>query len=143
MTRSIRGQILRRGIFWQRCDRKKADFYFEGDQATLDTVSPIFQGSNDVVYVESWQRRKDGEKRLLAWWCRTLKDKNGKITGALSSAHDITESRAAEELLRASDERFRAWIENASDLVTVIGADGKIQYESPPSNDCSGTNQRN
>jgi hypothetical protein len=49
--------------------------------------------------VESWQRRKDGEKRLLAWNCTTLKDGNGNMTGALSSARDITEfNRAKEEI---------------------------------------------
>jgi light-regulated signal transduction histidine kinase (bacteriophytochrome) len=47
--------------------------------------------------VESWQRRKDGEKRLLAWWCRMVKDSEGKVTGALSTARDITDYKKAEE----------------------------------------------
>jgi PAS domain S-box-containing protein len=79
---------------------KNADYYFEGEQATYDAVTPLFQGSKDVIYVESWQRRKDGNKRLLAWWCRSLKDKDGNVIGALSSAHDITERKRAEEEIR-------------------------------------------
>jgi PAS domain-containing protein len=47
---------------------KEAAFYFEGEQKTYSIVEPLFKGSKDVIYVESWQRRKDGEKRLLAWW---------------------------------------------------------------------------
>ena len=78
---------------------KEAAFYFEGEQDTYRTVKPLFNGHEDVIYVESWQRRKDGEKRLLAWWCRVLKDENGRVTGALSSALDITERRKAEEAL--------------------------------------------
>jgi PAS domain S-box-containing protein len=70
---------------------KKADYYFEGEQKTYDVVKPVFSGSNNVIYVESWQRRKDGEKRLLAWWCRSLIDEQGMVTGAISSAKDITE----------------------------------------------------
>ncbi len=76
---------------------KEAAFYFEGEQETYSIVQPLFNGSRDVIYLESYQRRRDGEKRLLAWWCRVLKDENGQVTGALSSARDITERKRAEE----------------------------------------------
>ncbi len=51
---------------------KEAAFYFEGEQETYSIVQPLFSGSIDVIYLESYQRRRDGEKRLLAWWCRVL-----------------------------------------------------------------------
>ncbi len=92
---------------------KEADFYFEGEQETYDKVNPLFNGAEDIIYVESWQRRRDGEKRLLAWWCRVLKDKNSNVTGALSSARDITKAKRTEEMLQESEERFRALFENA------------------------------
>jgi PAS domain S-box-containing protein len=76
---------------------KEASYYFEGEQETYGAVKPLFKGSDEVIYIESWQRRKDGEKRLLAWWCRALKDADGNVTGALSSARDVTETRQAEE----------------------------------------------
>ncbi|MFC1569741.1 PAS domain S-box protein [bacterium] len=76
---------------------KEASHYFNGEQDTYKIVQPLFEGSDDITYVESWQRRKDGEKRLLAWWCRNLKNEQGEIAGALSSARDITEQRNAEE----------------------------------------------
>jgi PAS domain S-box-containing protein len=79
---------------------KEAAFYFEGEQDTYSTVRPLFNGAKDIIYVESWQRRKDGEKRLLAWWCRVLKDEKGNVEGALSSAYDITERKQAEEEIR-------------------------------------------
>ncbi len=84
---------------------KEAAFYFEGEQDTYGMVQPLFDGDENVIYVESWQRRKDGEKRLLAWWCRTLKDDGGNVTGALSSARDITERKQQEaEILAAQAE---------------------------------------
>ena len=90
--------------------------YFEGEQKTYSIVQPVFNGSEDLIYLESWQRRKDGQKRLLAWWCHVLKDENGQVTGALSTARDITEHTRAEEALQESEERLRITLE-----VTKIG----------------------
>ena len=42
----------------------EAAFYFEGEQDTYDQVRPLFQGDDQTIYVESWQRRRDGKKRL-------------------------------------------------------------------------------
>jgi two-component system NtrC family sensor kinase len=76
---------------------KEAKYYFAGDQETCNSVAPIFEGGEDVAYVESWQRRKDGSKRLLGWRYHLLKDPGGKVMGALSSARDLTEERLTEQ----------------------------------------------
>jgi PAS domain S-box-containing protein len=86
---------------------KEAAYYFEGEQDTYSVVTPLFNGSEDVIYVESWQRRRDGEKRLLAWWCRVIKDGSGKVTGVISTARDITERSQAEEKLRRSEKELQ------------------------------------
>ncbi|MCU0236670.1 MAG: PAS domain S-box protein [Acidobacteria bacterium] len=78
----------------------EAAAYFWGEQNTYKTVQPLFNGEERIIYLESWQRRRDGEKRLLAWWCRVLKDSDGNVSGALSSARDITEFKLAEEEIR-------------------------------------------
>lgn len=74
---------------------KAADFYFVREQNTFDNVQPLFNGSDDLIYLESWQKNKDGQERLLAWWCHVLKDAEGNVSGALSSARDITEQYLA------------------------------------------------
>lgn len=79
----------------------KADDYFIGEQEVYNIVQTLFDGNESTIYVESWQQRQDGEKRLLAWWCRVLKDENDKVIGALSTARDITETRLAEEEIQA------------------------------------------
>ena len=83
---------------------KEAGEYFIGEQDTYDQVQPLFNGDQNLFYVESWQRRRDGENRLLAWWCRTMKDAEGRVTGALSTARDITDQKHAEEALKRSEE---------------------------------------
>lgn len=78
---------------------KTAAFYFEGKQKTYQVVEPLFHGDDNVFYVESWQRRQDGQKRLLAWWSHVLKDENGNVIGAISTARDITERKKNEQVL--------------------------------------------
>ncbi len=76
--------------------REAAD-YFLGEQDTYSAVKPLFNGDEDTYIVDSWQRRKDGEKRLLRWSCRVLKDERGRVQGALSTARDMTDIRRAEK----------------------------------------------
>lgn len=90
---------------------RPASDFFLGEQRTYQDVQPLFNGNQDVVYVESWQRRRDGEARLLAWWCRSLKDAEGRVVGALSAAHDITEQHRAQHAL-AESERVLATLMN-------------------------------
>jgi PAS domain S-box-containing protein len=109
---------------------KEASFYFEGEQKTYNSVQPLFNGRENVIYVENWQRRRDGEKRLLAWWCRVLKDADGNVTGALSSAQDITERKNMEEALRKSEERFRTLVESAPEAI-FVQSQGRFIYLNP------------
>ncbi len=86
---------------------QEAAHYFVGPQETYEKVERLFGGDEGVFYVESWQRRRDGEARLLAWWCRVLKDGEGRVVGALSTARDVTDRQRTEEALRKQlDELF-------------------------------------
>ena len=104
---------------------KPAGSFFEGGQDTDYMVQPLFNGDDNVIYLESWQRRKDGQKRLLAWWCRVLKDKGGNVTGALSSARDITELKHAAE----ERERLQAQLLQAQKMESVGRLAGGVAHD--------------
>ncbi len=107
-------------FFGENVLSKEASYYFEGNQRTYETVQPLFdEGSSKALYVESWQRRKDGEVRLLAWWCKTVVDEHGLVTGTLSTARDITEIKRAEDERVAVSERFKTIMDSIDALVYV------------------------
>jgi PAS domain S-box-containing protein len=105
---------------------KEASFYFEGEQDTYQKIQPLFDGYEGVIYVESRQRRRDGEKRLLAWWCRGLKDEAGRVTGTLASARDITEEKRAEAALRESEAKFKNVFNNSVAGISITTTSGEI-----------------
>jgi PAS domain S-box-containing protein len=52
----------------------------------------------------------------------------GTVTGIVL---DITAAKEAEEALHATETRFRALIQNSSDIIRILDREGRIVYESP------------
>ncbi len=58
-------------------------------------------------------------------------DPDGTSEEIVVSLRDVRWRQEAEKLLRRSEERFRALVQNSSDAVVVIDGDGKVTYASP------------
>ncbi len=77
------------------------------------------------------RRRLDGAVIWVRFTVRAVRGEAGEILHYEGALEDVTDRRRAEEALRASEERFRSLVQNASDLISILDADGTVRYESP------------
>ena len=75
-------------------------------------------------------RRKDGSLCTALGTSIPLSGADGRPR-RVSFVVDINERKRAEDLLAASEARFRALTQNTSDLVCILGPAGDVLYESP------------
>ena len=75
----------------------------------------------------------NGERRWFAWTNRALIDAEGRVTGIHSVGHDIQMHVDAEREVQKSEARYRFLAENSSDMILLVGPDGKRLYASPAS----------
>ena len=75
-------------------------------------------------------RHRDGSWRHVEVVHRNLMDEPS-VCGIVTYSHDVTERVHAQIVLDQRERYFRALIEGAYDLVTVMRADGTIRYTSP------------
>jgi diguanylate cyclase (GGDEF)-like protein/PAS domain S-box-containing protein len=72
-----------------------------------------------------------------------IKDRLGRLGQAVAHALEQRrlrgEARRADALLRESEQRFRALVQHASDVVAILTAGGRIDYVSPPVEQTLGT----
>src|SRR4051794_27797847 len=77
------------------------------------------------------RRRLDGTVIWVRFTVRAVRGEEGEILFYEGALEDVTARRDAEEALRVSEERFRSLVQNASDLISILDADGTVRYESP------------
>ena len=74
-------------------------------------------------------RRRDGTSIVVETRHELVRE--GQRRFVVEINRDISERQAAEAALRANETRFRALVQNASDIIAVVTPDGQISYVSP------------
>lgn len=103
---------------------EQAELYRSDDRLVMETGSP-------KLGYEEPQTMPDGGRI----WLRTNKvpllDAEGRIKGILGTYEDITESKRMEEVLRASETKYRIVADNTHDWEYWVNPEGRFLYTSP------------
>jgi diguanylate cyclase (GGDEF)-like protein/PAS domain S-box-containing protein len=103
--------------------------------ADKENAKKIFQTFNEVYRTGTpaerfdWQIiRKDGAIRFGEASVSLIKDPSGNPVGFRGVTRDITERKQAEEAIRESEERYRTFVENASDIIFRTDVNGRFTF---------------
>ncbi|MGO4833490.1 sensor histidine kinase, partial [Rhizobiaceae sp. 2RAB30] len=81
-----------------------------------------------VDHFETVRRRKDGSLIDISLTISPIRDRHGRVIGASKIARDITDLKAAEEKLRASERQLKALFAAIPAAIYTTDALGKITY---------------
>src|SRR5690348_14021379 len=104
---------------------------------TVDIMQRLRRGER-IEHYETKRQAKNGDVLSVSLTISPIREQSGTIIGASTIARDITERMQSEEELRRSRQalqeselRFRSLVQNSSDIISILAADGTIRYESP------------
>lgn len=110
------------------------------DVEAISEGKPPFSQKEAIRWIHD---AAEGRPQLFEWRCRkksgelfwvevNLKRvRIGNDDRMLAIVRDISDRKNAESALHASEERFRALIESGTNLVAILGRNGKFHYVSP------------
>jgi len=90
-------------------------------------VSAVLAGGPDEIF-DGHALTAQGEERLVRWRTSPLKDSSGQTTGVFASGTDLTRVSESEEREFRNRRRFRALLENSTDLTFILDARGAFTY---------------
>jgi len=106
-----------------------ADIYFDPEDRRR--WQRTIMGAISPQSFEARVRRFDASVIWVRFSVRAFRVEGGEILRYEGALEEVTDRRHAEEALRASEERFRSLVQNASDLISILDPDGIVRYESP------------
>ena len=104
--------------------KQVSDFIVTEDVNTTMKSLMGAEKSIDKIYFENRFLKKNGQIVDMLWSAHV----SATDRGLFCIAHDITERKRAEQLLRESEERLRVILESLPAGVAVIGSSGQIEF---------------
>ena len=90
-------------------------------------------GGEAIEQYETLRRHKDGREVHVSLGVSPIRSATGKIVGASKIAHDISETRRAQQALNREIEERRRIFETSQDLILVTDTKGTFVQVSPSS----------
>ena len=97
----------------------------------IKTLLSKLEDGGSVEQYDTVRRRKDGTLVDVSLTLSPIKNNEGKIIGASAIAHEITNRKRADELLRTNEERLTNIINNAAESIYTMSLDGVLTFVSP------------
>lgn len=92
----------------------------------VENVLRGVSGENEWTFI-----RKDGSRFPVLLSVTVMRDHHGNVDGFLGLAADITMQKRAEEALRESEQRFRAFLDASYDGLVLVDSEGRIAEWNP------------
>lgn len=73
-------------------------------------------------------------------WAEPLRRPDGSVRGGMAVSADVTDRVAAEQSLQAEREQFRTLVDNSTDIVVLLGRDGRLLFANPTMEKYAGYN---
>ena len=97
------------------------------DRLEADATEALRSGRREV---DSYFCRRDGTLVPVAISVSTVQDEHG-VSALVGTVRDMTAREEAADALRQSEERFRALVENAPDMIAILDREGRLIEASP------------
>ena len=108
-------------------ERNLFDFIHPEEQERVLRIIAEDMFKNDLHQVNEFRCMKKTGEEIWASAIGTQIEYEGKMVG-LVSFRDITDRKGAEQALRESEEKFRTFMDTASDLMHITDKDGNLTY---------------
>jgi PAS domain S-box-containing protein len=99
------------------------------DRENIDSVFHSVLDKGHRFIGERRYRRKDGSEVEVESSATVISYGDKEVLCTV--VRDVTKRREAEEVLKQSEERFRALTQNSSDFITLLRANGSVRYQGP------------
>ena len=106
-------------------------FYHPDDRATAQAKIDAALSEGAPFSYELRVVRPDGELRYVMAKGAAERGADGHIIAIFGTFMDVTEAKRAEEVLRASEARYRVFADNSTDMIMMSGLDRRLTYISP------------
>ena len=103
----------------------------EDRETDWEAFQQVIRGDAPSYRMEKRYIRKDGAVIWVNVNMTVIRDQDGQPVRTMAAIEEITERKTVEEATRESEERFRALIQHASDVVVLLQPEGTISYVSP------------
>ncbi len=121
------------GLSPEKClGRSYLDFVHPDDrERTVAIVDSWLRGPVTDIRLENRQVSVTGEVRHVMWTVSQVFDSSGAVVAFTSIGRDLTRRKQAEEALRESEQKLRAIIEHAPDVVFIKDPEGHYLLGNP------------